>query len=245
MYLATLKPNELEKIENIKVIVFDADDTLWANEPRFREAENRVATLLGDYCTPKEMSETLYGIEVRNMKDYGFGTKAFTLSMLETATKISKGRLTGVQTEKILEIGRELLHNPAIPLNGVFSTLKTLRSSGRYKMAVMTKGELLDQENKLERSGLMQFFNTAEVVSNKTTEEYSTLCSKLGIDIENMLMVGNSFKSDIAPVLELGGYGAHIPFHVLWELEKMEEYDHKNLRRLESFTDLLNIVPIN
>lgn len=234
----------MEKILNVKAIVFDADDTLWQNETRFRAAERLVAEELAEYCDFKTMSEKLYAIEVRNMEDYGFGAKAFTLSMLETAVEIAGKRLSGQKTSRILEIGRELLHNPATPLEGVEETLRVLSNSGRYTMAVLTKGDLLDQEHKLERSGLLKYFNHIEVVSNKSKAEYSALCSKLGTEIQELAMVGNSFKSDVAPVLELGGYGVHIPFHVLWELEKMEEYDHRNLRKLQKFEELLELLPL-
>ena len=227
--------------DKIKAIIFDADDTLWSNEPRFRAAEQRVGGLLKEFCDIGTMSETLYGIEVKNMEDYGFGAKAFTLSMLETAVQLSGGRLNGAQTAEIIEIGREVLHNPAVPLDGVEETLKTLKASGKYKLVVMTKGELLDQEHKLQRSGLLEYFSHVEVVSDKNIEEYKSLCQKIGVSVENLMTVGNSFKSDIAPVLELGGWGVHIPFHVLWELEKTEEYDHGRLYRIDRFEDLLGI----
>lgn len=172
------------------------------------------------------------------MADYGFGAKAFVLSMLETAVSISNGKVSGKEVQKILEAGRWLLHNPATPLEGVEETLRRFKKEGRHRMAVLTKGDLLDQEHKLQRSGLLKYFDHVEITSDKSAKEYSSLCKKLGIDIKNMAMVGNSFKSDIAPVLELGGVGIHIPFEVIWELEKMEEYDDPNLFKLKEFKDL-------
>ena len=227
------------RFPEVKVIAFDADDTLWENETRFRAAESQVGEVLKEYCDLGTMSRELYSIELKNMPDYGYGAKAFTLSMLENAVKISGGRLTGEQTGRIIEIGRELLHNPATPLEGVRETLSRLRDSGRYRLAVLTKGDLLDQEHKLSRSGLSEYFDFVEIVSDKSTKEYSSLLEHLGAGISEFMMVGNSFKSDIAPVLELGGYGAHIPFHVTWELEKVEEYDHPHLFRVASFSELL------
>lgn len=226
------------RFPEIKVIAFDADDTLWENETRFRTAEKQVAETLEAYSDFPTISRQLYSVEVKNMPDYGFGAKAFTLSMLENAVAISGGRLTGEQTLKIIEIGRELLHNPAVPLPGVLETLRALKESGRYRMVLLTKGDLLDQQHKITRSGLSSFFDLVEIVSDKSVSEYVSLCSRLFVGIENFMMVGNSFKSDIAPVLELGGFGAHIPFHVTWELEKVEEYDHSRLLRLSSFSDL-------
>lgn len=232
----------MNKLINISTIVFDADDTLWANETRFREAERKAAEALASYCDADTMSSLLYSIEVKNMADYGFGAKAFVLSMLETAVSISNGKVSGKEVQKILEAGRWLLHNPATPLAGVEETLRRLKKEGRYRMAVLTKGDLLDQERKLQRSGLLKYFDYVEITSDKSVKEYSSLCKKLGIDIKNMAMVGNSFKSDIAPVLELGGVGIHIPFEVIWELEKMEEYDHPNLFKLKEFKDLESLL---
>ncbi len=223
---------------DVKIIAFDADDTLWENETRFREAERKVGEVLSEYADFPTMSSSLYSIEVKNMPDYGFGAKAFTLSMLENAVKISGGRLTGEQTLRIIEAGRELLHNPAHPLPGVAETLSALRGSGRYRLVLLTKGDLLDQQHKVERSGLAGFFDLVEIVSDKSENEYLSLCARLDSDPAHLMMVGNSFKSDVAPVLEIGGYGVHIPFHVLWELEKIEEYDHPHLLRLSSFPEL-------
>lgn len=228
----------MNKLIDINTIVFDADDTLWANETRFREAEKQAAAALSAYCDLNTMSSALYSTEVKNMEDYGFGAKAFVLSMLETAVSISNGKVSGKEIQKILEAGRWLLHNPAKPLEGVEETLMRFKNEGRYRLAVLTKGDLLDQERKLERSGLLKYFDYIEITSDKSAKEYSTLCKKLGIDIKNMAMVGNSFKSDIAPVLESGGFGIHIPFEVIWELEKMEEYEHPKLFKLKEFKDL-------
>lgn len=225
-------------LSGIKVIAFDADDTLWENEPRFREAERKAAEAIREYADFQTISSSLYAVEVKNMPDYGYGAKAFTLSMLENAVKISEGRLSGEQVARIIEAGREILHNPAVPLPGVRETLSELRESGRFTMVVVTKGDLLDQRTKVARSGLSDFFDLVEVVDEKTSNEYLSICSRLGSSPSELLSVGNSFKSDIAPVLEIGGFGAHIPFHVLWQLEKVEEYDHPHLLRLSSIGEL-------
>ncbi|MBR5396711.1 MAG: HAD family hydrolase [Bacteroidales bacterium] len=229
-------------IEGLKVVAFDADDTLWLNEPLFRRAERQVADALSEFGSFDYISDELYKIELKNMPDYGFGAKAYVLSMIENALNLSGGNLSGEQVRTILESGRSILRNPARPLPGVVDTLETLSASGRYKMVMLTKGELLDQEHKIERSGLGKYFSHIEIVSNKSQREYVVLCEKLGVDVTELMMVGNSFKSDIAPVLELGGWGAHIPSETLWKLEHTEEYDHHRLFRLETITELLQVL---
>jgi len=229
-------------IEGVKVVAFDADDTLWSNEPLFREAERKVADSLSAFGDFEYISEELYKVEFKNMEDYGFGAKAYTLSMIENAVNLSGGKLTGEQITLILESGRNILHNPATPLPGVVETLKRLQNDGRYKLALLTKGELHDQERKIERSGLGKYFSHIEIVSNKSQREYLVLCDKLGIKAEELLMVGNSFKSDIEPVLQLGGWGIHIPSEVLWRLEHTEEFDHSNLFKIKTFEEIIDIL---
>lgn len=223
-------------IDSIKVVAFDADDTLWENEPLFREAERTWAGILKDYGTLEELSVRLFEVEKANMEDYGFGAKAFTLSLIETALKVTGGNLTAAQTAGILAAGRNILHNPAKPLPGVPETLAALRE--HYPLVLLTKGDLLDQEHKIERSGLAPYFSRIFVVSNKSDREYRRLLHDLSVAPDAFLMVGNSFKSDIRPVLEMGGWGIHIPFHVLWELERTEEYDHERLFRVFRFSDI-------
>ncbi|MBR1405939.1 MAG: HAD family hydrolase [Bacteroidales bacterium] len=228
--------------EQIRVVVFDADDTLWENEPLFREAERKWAEVLHEYGDLASLSAALYAVEVANMEDLGYGAKAFTLSLIETAIQVTGGRLSAAQTQQILKIGRQLLHNPAAPMPGVLDTLRELHDSGRYRMVLLTKGDLLDQEHKVMRSGLEPFFDRVAVVSNKSSREYRRLMKELEVEPEHFLAVGNSFKSDIQPVLELGGWGIHIPFHVLWELEKTEEFDHERLLRVSEIRRILPLL---
>ena len=229
-------------IEGLKVVAFDADDTLWENEPLFRHAEKKVADVLSEYGSFEYISDELYKVEFKNMEDYGFGAKAYTLSMIENAVNLSGGKLTGDQVKLILDSGRTILHNPATPLPGVTETLGKLQADGRYRLVLLTKGDLLDQEHKIARSGLGKYFSHIEIVSNKSQREYSILCDRLGIRPDELMMVGNSFKSDIEPVLQLGGWGIHIPFEVLWKLEHTEEYDHHRLFRADSFNDIQSIL---
>lgn len=229
-------------IEGVKVVAFDADDTLWSNEPLFREAERKVAEELSEYGDFQHISDELYKVEFKNMGDYGFGAKAYVLSMIENAVNLTGGKLTGEQVMFIIDSGRKILRNPATPLPGVEETLEKLKADGRYELVMMTKGELLDQERKIARSGLSKYFSHIEIVSNKSQKEYLSLCDRLWTKPENLMMVGNSFKSDIEPVLQLGGWGIHIPAELLWKLEHTEEFDHPNLFKVDSFEEILNIL---
>lgn len=229
-------------IDKIKVLAFDADDTLWESEPLYREAERRWAEILSEYGTTESLSAALYAVEVANMEDYGYGAKAFTLSLLETSVKVAGGALDADRVGRILAIGRHLLHNPAAPMPGVRETLEKLHCSGRYRMVLLTKGDLLDQEHKTERSGLAPYFDRVRIVSDKTEREYRRLLDEFGVGPESFLMVGNSFKSDISPVLALGGWGIYVPFHITWELERTEEYDHDRLVRVARFPDILSVL---
>ena len=223
----------------VKVIAFDADDTLWENEPLFREAERKWAAEMKEYGTLESLSDELYTTEAKNMEELGYGAKPYLISVLETSVRLAGDRLTGSMVGRILEAGREILKNPATPLPGVREALEQIRALGRYRMVLLTKGDLLDQEHKIARSGLGPFFDRIMITSGKSRAEYERLCREEGITPAQLLMIGNSFKSDIAPVLELGGWGVHIPFHVLWVHERVEEYDHPHLLRLTSLPELV------
>lgn len=225
-----------------RVIAFDADDTLWENEPLFRAAERRWTEILSDYGTHEELSAALYDVEGVNMKILGYGAKAFTMSLFETSLKVTGGKVTGEQVKGILEAGKSLLYNPATPLPGVEETLQILSSSGKYLMVLLTKGDLLDQERKLERSGLGKYFDKVVIVSNKTEAEYRRLCSELGIGIGELTMVGNSLKSDIKPVTDLGGRGIFIPFRITWEHERIDEFESPLLTKISSFDQLPDVL---
>ena len=196
--------------ELIKVIAFDADDTLWSNEPFFQEVEKQYTDLLKPYGTSKEISAALFQTEMI--------------------------------IRQIVDLGKSLLKMPIELLPGVKETLKTLKETGKYKLVVATKGDLLDQENKLERSGLSPYFDHIEVMSDKTEKEYLRLLSILQIAPSELLMVGNSFKSDIQPVLSLGGYGVHIPFEVMWKHEVTETFAHERLKQVKRLDDLLSLL---
>ncbi len=229
-------------MKDIKAIIFDADDTLWSNEPLFREAENHFFCTMSDYGSRERLGAELYKTEMANMGELGYGAKAFIISMIETSIRVSGGKVNADMILSIEQKGREILRNPAVPLPGVVETLARIRESGRYQMAILTKGELLDQNNKIDRSGLRRFFDYVDVVNEKTPEVYSELCQRLHITPAQMLMVGNSFKSDIDPVLRIGGSGVYIPSEMTWQHEKIEEYEHPHLVRRERFEDIMSVL---
>lgn len=226
----------------IRFIAFDADDTLWDNQGHFEAVEQEYCRILAPYGNAKEIMQSLCVTEESNMPLLGYGCKAFTISLIENAIRISHQSVTAKDVARIVDLGKSLLTIKAEPLPGVEETLKTIRESRQYKLILFTKGELLDQQNKLERSGLKKFFDEVFIVSNKTDKEYRELCRNLKTDFRELLMVGNSFKSDVEPVLRLGGNAIYIPFHVLWKHEEAEEYDHRRLIRISDFRELTRIL---
>ncbi len=231
-------------LNHIKVIAFDADDTLWANEHFFREAEDKFSTMLEDFLPAHTVSRELLAVEIKNLELYGYGIKSFMLSMIETAVKVSDGTIDVRSLEDIVEIGKELLQKPIELIDGVEEVLEALH--GRYRLVMATKGDLLDQERKLYKSGLSKYFHHTEIVSEKQETEYQRLVSHLDIKPEEFLMIGNSLKSDIIPVLNIGGHGFHVPFHTLWELEKVDKnIEHPNFRQLTTIRDVLKYFETN
>lgn len=228
--------------DKIKLLAFDADDTLWDCQSHFNSVERAYCKLLEDYGTAEEISQALFATETADMPHLGYGCKAFTISLVENAIEVSNGKIPTGKIMEVVRLGRSLLELSATPLHGVKATLEALYGQGNYAMVVFTKGEILDQENKLRRSGLARYFDDAVIVADKTREEYTKLCRRFGVGIDNFMMIGNSFKSDIEPVLQLGGYAAHIPFHTMWKYEMAEEYDHDRLVRLSHFDELLKIL---
>lgn len=228
--------------DKIRVIAFDADDTLWDCQSHFEEVENHLYSLIAPYC--EDPKHELFLTESGNMADLGYGCKAFTISVIETALHIAGNDLSATQLKELLAHCKQLLHLPATPLPGVVSTLETLRSriDGSSKMVVFTKGELQDQENKLYRSHLDKYFSHVEITSNKTETEFSQLCERLEVLPSQFLMVGNSLKSDIAPALNIGAWAIHIPFHVTWQLEHSEDIEHPRLTKITHFNEILKLL---
>lgn len=206
---------------NIKVIGFDADDTLWVNETYFRDAEAEFAKLLSGFETLNKIDQELFKMEMKNLSVYGYGVKGFVLSMVEMALELSNNTVSNVVISKILNIGKTMINQPVELLEGVEDVLKTL--APHYKLIVATKGDLLDQERKLERSGLLDYFHHIEVLSDKKEANYSKLLNHLDIKPSEFLMIGNSLKSDILPLINLKAHAIHIPFHTTWLHEQVEE----------------------
>lgn len=227
--------------DNIKLLAFDADDTLWDCQGYFDDVEKSYCALLADYGNERDISQALFATETADMPYLGYGCKAFTISLVENAIRVSNGSIAADKIMQVINLGRSLLELPGQPLPEVRDTLEALKRSGKYTMVVFTKGEILDQENKLRRSGLGKYFDDVVIVADKTKAEYARLCRRFNVEMEQMMMVGNSFKSDIEPVLQLGGYAAHIPFRTMWKYEKTEEYDHDHLLRLTHFGELVGI----
>lgn len=222
----------------LKVIAFDADDTLFVNEPYFLETEEKFCELMQDYLSKHDISKELFKIEIDNLKIYGYGIKAYILSMIEAAIKISNNTIPVEVIEKIIEYGKELLEKPIELLDGVEETLEALH--GKYKLVVATKGDLLDQRRKLHNSGLGKYFHHIEVMSDKQEKDYTDLLKRLEIQPSAFLMIGNSLKSDVLPVLAIGGHAVHIPFHTTWAHERIDyEVKHKNFSTVEKMLDVL------
>jgi len=226
---------------NLKVIAFDADDTLFINEPYFQEIEQKFCALLSDYLSQQGLSQELFRVEIQNLDLYGYGIKGYTLSMIEAAMNISNKTIPIEIIEKIIQYGKELLQKPIELLDGVEETLKALH--GKYKLIVATKGDLKDQQRKLHDSGLGAYFHHIEVMADKQELNYEKLLKRLEINADEFFMIGNSLKSDVLPVLAIGGHAVHIPFHTTWEHEKVNhKVEHPNFKTLEKITDVLPIL---
>ena len=223
---------------NLKVIAFDADDTLFVNEPYFQETEEKFCALMSDYLSHQGLSQELFKTEIDNLDLYGYGIKGYTLSMIEAAMKISNNTISMEIIEKIIVLGKELLQKPIELLDGVEETLEALK--GKYKLIVATKGDLKDQQRKLHDSGLGPYFHHIEVMADKQEVNYEKLLKRLEIEPNEFFMIGNSLKSDVLPVLSIGGHAVHIPFHVTWEHEKIShKVNHPNFKTLEKISDVL------
>jgi putative hydrolase of the HAD superfamily len=208
------------KARNLTTIGFDADDTLWQNEQFFRLTEQRFVELLRDHAGPDHLAERLLEAEKRNLGQYGFGIKGFTLSMIETAIEVTAGRVPGAAIGQILEMGREMLSHPIEPLDHVAETLESLASS--HRLVLITKGDLFDQERKLAQSGLGDMFSAVEIVSDKREETYRRVFARHGDGPASAMMVGNSMKSDVVPAIEAGSWGVHVPHELTWVLERVD-----------------------
>ncbi len=229
-------------LKNIKVISFDADDTLWQNEKLFRKAECDFCKIISSYSKKENAIKVLWNMEVKNIPLYGYGIKAFTLDMLDAALKLSKGKLTAAETKQIINLGKKLIKSPIVLFEGAEKTLKILNK--KYKIVVTTKGDLLEQENKIYRSGLAKYLSHIEVMSEKDKSSYARLIKELNIKPQEFLMVGNSVKSDILPVLEIGANAIFIPSKFTWFYEDgdAEKIKSENFLKLKEISELIKML---
>jgi putative hydrolase of the HAD superfamily len=221
-----------------EILAFDADDTLWHTERFYVDAQNKFTRLLSQYHKPEWVHERLYQTEIRNIAHFGYGIKAFALSMIETAVELTEGRIAGTDIQALVDLAREMLSAEVQLLDHVAETIPEL--ARKYQLMVITKGDLLDQETKIIRSGLSQNFRQIEVVSHKTAESYSKVFTRHGISASALLMVGNSLRSDILPILELGGHAIYIPYETTWlhEAAELPSSDHPGFYQLDHMGQL-------
>jgi putative hydrolase of the HAD superfamily len=226
---------------SLTAIGFDADDTLWQHEHFYQQTTDRLLARLADHGEPEALSLKLLEIERRNLPLYGFGVKGFTLSMIETAVETTEGRVSAALIAEILAAGRELLRHPIEVLPHVRETLADL--AGAYRLILITKGDLFDQERKLTESGLADFFDAVEIVSNKTAATYARVFARHGDGAGRSMMVGNSLKSDVIPAIEAGGWGVHVPHTLTWAIEHAEPpLSAPRFRRLAHLGELVDLV---
>lgn len=225
----------------LTLIGFDADDTLWHNEHYFVLTQDHFADLLRDHTAPDTLMDRLLVAERRNIPHYGFGIKGFTLSMIETAIEVTDGKVPAPVIAEILDAGREMLSHPVDLLPHAQETLEALQ--GRYKLVLITKGDLLDQERKLALSGLRDMFDGIEIVSDKTPATYTRIFNQFGDGTERGMMVGNSMKSDVVPMVDAGGWGIHVPHGQTWALEHAEAPHHaQRFRQIADLSELEQIL---
>ena len=227
--------------QNIKVIAFDADDTLWVNETYFREAEEEFAKLLSKYETKNKIDQELFKKEIDNLAFYGYGVKGFVLSMVESALELSDYQVNPKTIASILNIGKEMLDKPIELLPNIEKVLKKLHK--KYKLIVATKGDLLDQERKLEKSGLLKYFHHIEVMSDKKPKDYLKLITHLDVKPTELLMIGNSLKSDVLPLIEIDALAIHVPFHTTWAHEEIVE-DENEAKRYRTLTNIKEVLSL-
>ncbi|MCK5693039.1 MAG: HAD family hydrolase [Bacteroidales bacterium] len=228
-------------IKGIKVIGFDADDTLWVNEPYYREAEEQFIQLVSSYGVNGNIAGALFETEISNLRLYGYGIKAFMLSLVECAIQLTDGGVSSRDISRIIGIGKSMLEHPIELLDDVKHVLHSL--APHYRLIVATKGDLLDQERKMRRSGIADYFHHIEVMSDKMELQYVQLLKHLDISPEAFLMIGNSLKSDIIPPLELGAWGVYVPYHTTWAHEEVDqEPQSKRFFQVEQLHQVLNLI---
>ncbi len=225
----------------IDIIGLDADDTLWHSEGQFHVSEQRFRELMAPWVEDDELtSSTLLATERRNLELFGYGAKGFTLSMIETALALTDHRVDGRRIEQIIGFGKEILAHPVELIDGVRETVAELAE--RYRLVLITKGDLFHQESKIAASGLGDLFDQVDVVSEKDPATYAKSLLRLGGSADRFCMVGNSLKSDVLPAVELGARGIHVPYHITWALEQVEATDHPGWCTAQSIVEVPAII---
>ena len=209
---------------SFEMIAFDADDTLWDNEHLYLRAEQHLQRMLEPYCSAEQVATALHRIDVANLPDFGYGIKAYTLSMIETAVEATGGRIPAVELRRVVDLAREMLHAPVELLPGAQDCVQTLAES--HPLMLITKGDAHDQSSKLDRSGLRPYFTQVEIVADKTLAVYADIFTRHHLTPERLLMVGNSLRSDILPVIELGGQAVYVPYWNTWAHENTPPAEH-------------------
>lgn len=225
---------------HINIIALDADDTLWVNEPLFQKTQHTFKEILRPYVELSDLDARLYATEKKNLKFFGYGVKGFILSMIETAIEITEQKIRAADLQHIIDLGKSMLLHPVELLEGVEEAVKSL--SKTHELMVITKGDLFDQESKIARSGLAQYFSKIEVVSEKDKATYQDVLLRHGIALKEFVMVGNSLKSDVLPICELGGHAIHVPYSTTWVHETLrtqqaEQIDYLELANLGELVD--------
>lgn len=226
----------------MKLIAFDADDTLWVNEPNYVDVKQKLCEMLAHHVDEEILSTRFYDAQIRSLKVFGYGAKSFILSMIETAIELTDGAITGGEIQQIIDTGRKLLDFPIEVLDGVEEVLETL--SKHFDLMVLTKGDLFDQESKIARSGLGHYFKYVEIVSEKNEQAYQRILQRYNVQPADFVMIGNSLKSDILPVVHIGGRAIHIPYATTWahELVTDEQLVGKSFTTLSSARELLELL---
>lgn len=228
----------------LEIIAFDADDTLWHNERLYNNAQTELIKLLAGYGVKEDVTESLYAREVRNIPIYGYGIKSFALSMIELSIELTKGQIRSEDIATIIQIAKGMLTAEVVLFEGVESTVREL--SQDFDLMVITKGDLIDQESKLRRSGIDGYFRCVEIVSEKSNEMYESLLEKYNINPNRFLMVGNSLKSDILPVVQIGAHAVHVPYELTWMHENLttEQIDPSLYHKIKNLNQLPALVEI-
>jgi putative hydrolase of the HAD superfamily len=220
----------------LEIIGFDADDTLWHNESLYHHIQQQLAALLSPYADAAEVDAVLFQTEMNNLKYYGYGIKSFTLSMVEAAIALSGGKIPAGEVRRIIEFGREMLTTKVELVEHVADTIERLAQD--YPLMLITKGDLLDQQTKLAHSGLEPYFKYVEIVSHKTAATYAALLARYRFQPHRFLMVGNSLRSDVLPVVELGGQAVYIPYHLTWAHEEVHAPEQNGYHQLAHIGEL-------